>query len=121
MIAEYHRREQNARSTLDALDIAANFSDVSGDVTAVDMRQLDSWQSLSNPEVQMIQRARANTHQHLILARTHVGNVLILENLRPAELVETDSFHDWFSPQETRSTQKSKAKLNTEDTEATKV
>ena len=72
------------------------------------MRQLNPRQALANPEIQMVESTSPNPHQDLIFSGTHIGNVLKLENLRPAEFVESNRFHKAISPRRHGGTEKGK-------------
>src|SRR5205823_4127525 len=93
MIAEDHRHEQDALPCSYVAHIFADFCDLSGNIAAVDVRQLYSWQPFAHPQIQVIQRAGTHANQHLIFAKLRVRHILVAQDLRPAKLVEADCFH----------------------------
>ena len=74
---------------------AAGVDDLARDITAGDMgqRQRDSPDAAPLPEVEMIERARANPHDRATVARRRVRRILVAKNLRAAVLVKSNSLH----------------------------
>ena len=93
MIAKVHRREQNPLAFAQPGDIFAHFGYLAGDITAEDMRQLDSGHSLADPDVKVVHGAGFHAHQDLIFSRLRVRNIFVAEDFRPAEFVNANSFH----------------------------
>jgi hypothetical protein len=73
----------------------ANFADNAGDIIPQNVRQrnLDSWQSISHPHIEVIQSARVHFHEHLIRFDYRIGDFGEFEDLGPAVLFEDDCFH----------------------------
>src|SRR5579871_632727 len=88
-----HRRKQYALPYLQIGDVFANFGNIAGNITAVDVRQLDSRQTLADEQIKMVQRAGFDLDQHLIFARLDIGHIFKFQNLRPAKLMETYGLH----------------------------
>src|SRR5262249_36313631 len=95
--AKSMRRQQNALADLEISDVFADLGDYPGDVATVDVGQFDARQTFADEQIQMVQRASLHPHQDLVFARTRIGNVLVFQNFRTAELVETNGLHQ-FSP-----------------------
>src|SRR5262249_42908771 len=71
----------------------ADYNNVTSYVTAIDVGQLHPGQSFTNPQVEMIQRTSPHADQDLVRSRTRISNVLKLENLRSAKLMESNGLH----------------------------
>src|SRR5580704_9639248 len=98
MPAEIHGCKQHTLPGLESAglefaNVLTQFDDLSGDITAENVRQLHPWQTLPHPHIEMIQRASAHPHQHLIFSRLRIGHVLVSENFRPTELMNANGFH----------------------------
>jgi len=93
VIAEDHRGEQNAGARLDAGDVLARLDHLACHVAAENMRQLHPGQSFAYPQIKMVQRAGANSNQHVVLAQDGIRHLFVLQDLRPTELMNADCFH----------------------------
>src|SRR5207248_9625223 len=69
-----------------------------GAVRAEDARLGHRRKSLPDPEVEMVERSRAQTDEDLPGPRLGIGRVLVAENLRPAVLMDPDRLHAAQSP-----------------------
>ena len=76
VIAEMHGRDQNALSGFEVGNILADFDNFAGDVGAENVRQIDAGQSLTHPDVEMVESAGAHADEDLIFARLRVGDGL---------------------------------------------
>src|SRR5580765_4465063 len=92
VIAEMHRRDQHALSRLEPGHVFSNFRDLSRDIATKDMWKIYTRQPLTDPDIQMVERAGFYPHQHLILARLRVGDFFISKDLGPSELMNAHSF-----------------------------
>ena len=95
--AEVHGRDQHALPDCESGDVLADFGDLTGDVAAEDVRQFHARQSFANPDVEVVERAGLDAHQHLIFARLRVGDVFVGQNFGTTELMNADGFHGAFS------------------------
>lgn len=93
VIAEHHRRNQNALSFLYRGNVLANVFHHSSNIAAIDVRQVHPRQAFTHPQVEMIERARLHPHHHLVLPHLRFGNISVEEDLRSAELLENDRLH----------------------------
>src|SRR5215469_8491992 len=97
-VAECHGRQQYALTWFEIGDVFAELGDRSGDVAAVDVRQLDSRQALADEEIQMIQGHRLDLYQNLVLAKLRLRHIFKFQHLRPAKLMNSYRFHGKRSP-----------------------
>src|SRR3989304_9445081 len=88
------RVDRHAVADLDPLDVGADLHHVAGDVGAgpEGERRLERWQAVADPEVQVVQRARADAHEDVARADDRVGDVFVAKGLRTAELSKEKSF-----------------------------
>ena len=93
MPTKMHRRKQHSLARLESPNVLAHLEYFAGNVAAQNVRQLHARQSLAYPHIQMIERARPHPYQHLIFAQLRVGNIFVCQNLRSAELMNTNCFH----------------------------
>ena len=65
------------------------------DLDAEDERRLDGEprDALADVDVQVVERRRGDIDQHLARAGLRIGDILELEAVQPAELVEHDCLH----------------------------
>ena len=64
-----------------------------GAVGAEDARLGHGREPLAHPEVEMVQRRRAQVDEDFALLRRRVGRILVAQHLWPAVLVNTDCLH----------------------------
>src|SRR5215472_8929043 len=88
-------REQHSPARFHALAKLANRDHFTRYVAAEDMRQgeLHAGDAGAHEEIQVIQGACANAHQHLVGADLGVGNVFVDEHVGAAVLVNPGCFH----------------------------
>ena len=79
-------------------DILPDLRNLARNIAAENVRQFHAGQSLAHPHIEMIERARLHSHQHLIFARLRIGNVFIHQDFGSAELMNADGFHVHFLP-----------------------
>ena len=93
--AGVHQVRHHAVADLPALDALADLGDPPDDLDPEDERRLDreARQPLADVDVQMVERRRGDVDQHLARAGPRIGDVLELEAVQPAELVEHDCLH----------------------------
>jgi hypothetical protein len=88
-----HGREQHALSGLEVGDILADFDNFAGGVSAQDMGQVHTGQSLAHPYVEVVQSARTHPYEDLILAWLGIGDVFIDQNFWSTELMNANGLH----------------------------
>ena len=91
--AEGHGSQEHTLSYRQVGNVLAQFGDFSGDVTAVDMRQLDAGEPFADEQIEVVERACLHSNQNLVFAKLGLSDILVLQDLRPAELVEACGFH----------------------------
>ncbi len=64
-----------------------------GAVGPEDARLGHGGETLAHPEVEMVQRRRAQMYEYFALLRRRVGSIFVAEHVRPAVLVDTDCLH----------------------------
>ena len=79
----------------DAFDAFAEGDDLSGDVAAEDEwdGDLRRGKTVPNPEIEVVERARAHAEEDFAGARDRIGDGRELEVLRPAEGFQDRGFH----------------------------
>ena len=88
-----HGRDQHAQSGLEVGDVLADFDDFAGDVAAKDVRQVNAGQAFAHEEVEVVQRAGADTDEDLIFTWFGIGNVFVGEDFGSTELMNANGFH----------------------------
>ena len=80
---------------LHVLDGGADLGDVARDVTAAPERhgQLQAGQTLAHEEIEMVEGGGFDAHQHVAVAGLGIGDVLVLELVDAAVLVEREGLH----------------------------
>ena len=75
-------------------DIRANLRDFAGDVATGNVRQWNGHigKAAPDPEVEMIQRASLDAHEHFVVANDRVWRVLVFEDVRCTMLMKSDGF-----------------------------
>src|SRR5687768_7281365 len=84
LIACFYPRNEITHFSHDASDIASE---------NVWQRNLNTWQSIANKDVKMVQRARLHFHEYFIGTNLRLGNIGVLEHFRPTVLLEYRGFH----------------------------
>src|SRR5581483_4071743 len=74
-------------------DALVGARDHAGAVGAQDARLRHGGQPLADPDVEVVERGRAQLDEHVAVARLGVGHVLVAQHLRPAVLVDPNSLH----------------------------
>ena len=95
LAAGRHDERVDAVAGLPALDAAADLLDVAGDLDAERVREVDgkARDPFADVDVEVVQGAGPDPDRHLAGARLRVVDLLQLEDIRVAELVEPYRLH----------------------------
>jgi hypothetical protein len=92
-IVEHHGNQQYALTGLQIGNVFADLRDLARDVAAVDVWQFHAGNARTAEKVEMVQRARPDANQDLVLAQNGIGNIFVLQDLRAAEFMNANRFH----------------------------
>ena len=94
--------QQDAVARFDLGHERADLVHLARDVAPDDVRhrELPASHAHAQPDIQVIQRRGLDAHQNFVSLNLWVRRVLVFQDLRPAMFVETDSFHNPWSPPE---------------------
>jgi hypothetical protein len=87
--------EEDFLANADGGDFGADLRDFAGDVAARNVREgeRNAWQTLADPEVEMIERAGFDAHKNFVGLDCRLRNIDEFENVRRTVLLENDGFH----------------------------
>jgi hypothetical protein len=95
--ARESRLKHHLLASFDTYDLIAHFVYDPGDIRAQDVRHryMQSRQAVPRPQVEMIHGTGLDANDYLSRLGTRWIDLLQLQNLRAAVLVNAHSFHDW--------------------------
>ncbi len=87
--------DPHALSFLHVVDVAADCGNVSGELDPERPRELErpAREVLPQVDVEVVERARAHAHEHLVVGRDGVGDLVEPEHVPAAVLVEANGPH----------------------------
>ena len=76
-------------------DVSSDIDDFTGDIGPAPVRhaELQARPAPTHPDIQMIQSAGSDPHDHIIGKRSRVGNITILNDIQVPVFLEIECFH----------------------------